>query len=83
VLRGGGGTDTFVFTAGRDRILDFYDDIDTIRIDRSKFSGTKDQLFHDAEIENGNAVFHLDGKHQVVVEGVLDLSDLRDDVFLF
>lgn len=81
-LTGNAGADSFIFTGGRDRITDFQDDLDKIRIDRDFFSGTKSQLFRAAEIKGGNAVFDLDGKHILIVENVDHLSDLRDDVFL-
>ncbi|SET74665.1 calcium-binding protein [Paracoccus homiensis] len=82
-LTGDAGADKFIFTGGRDRITDFQDDVDTIKIDRDFYSGSKAQLFRDAEIKGGNAVFDLDGKHKLIVENVDALSDLRDDVFLF
>lgn len=83
VLTGGRGADTFVFSGGRDRITDFRDDIDTVRIDRDDFDGSKAQLFRDAEIKAGNAIFHLDHKQELTIQGVDSLSELRDDLFFF
>lgn len=85
ILRGGGGADTFVFTKGRDIIRDFQDDTDTIVVDRAMIDGagsTVDDLLGLGDIVNGNAVFDLSGSHQLIVQGVSDLEDLRNDLII-
>ena len=85
ILRGGGGADTFVFTKGRDIIRDFQDNTDTIVVDRAMVDGagsTVDDLLSLGDIVNGNAVFDLSGSHQLIVQGVSDLEDLRNDLII-
>ncbi|SFC06015.1 calcium-binding protein [Tropicimonas isoalkanivorans] len=86
VLRGGGGADTFDFKAGwgRDRIMDFRDDVDTIQLYDDLWRGdlTKGQVLHRfAEVRHGNVVFDF-GEERLKILGVTDLSDLKDDLVI-
>lgn len=85
ILRGGGGADEFVFTKGQDIIRDFEDDVDKIIVDKAMVDGagsTVGDLLDMGEIVNGNAVFDLSGSHQLTVQGVTDLDDLRNDLII-
>ncbi len=85
VLKGGGGADKFMFSAGQDVIRDFKDDVDRVYVDAAMVNGagsTVDDLMEMGEIINGNAVFDLEGSHQLTINGVTDLEDLRDDLFI-
>lgn len=82
ILHGGDGADKFVFDSGQDVIRDFTDDVDTIVIDRALVNGSRDidDVMARGKIINGNAVFDLDGSHQLTVQGVPYLEDLRNDL---
>lgn len=85
MLFGGAGGDKFIFTSGQDTIRDFKDDVDTIVVNRAVINGsgsTIDDLLDRGEIIGGNAVFDLDGSHQLTIRGVTDLEDLRDDLVI-
>ncbi len=86
VLTGGRGTDTFVFSKdyGTDRIRDFTDDADTIRLDEALWEDTltKAQVIRKfATVEDGNIVFDF-GDDTLVIEGFANLTDLKDDLAL-
>ena len=85
VLRGGSGADKFVFDKGQDIIRDFKDDVDTIVVNRVVILGTGstvDDLLEMGKIVNGSAVFDLSGPHQLIVQDVTDLEDLRNDLII-
>lgn len=84
-LWGGRGSDRFIFSAGNDVIRDFKDDADSIVVSRTMIDGagsTVDDLLSMGEIINGNAVFDLAGSHQLTVNGIDDLEDLRNDLII-
>ncbi|WP_244274512.1 hypothetical protein [Labrenzia sp. OB1] len=78
-LTGAGGADTFVFTetSGTDRVTDFTDGEDLIRIERSALT------FEDLVLEASgtDALVRFDGS-TIVLQGV-DLSELDRGDFLF
>ena len=85
VLTGGTGTDFFVFAAGLDRITDFADNIDTLRIERDLMAaGTATwaglralgQEFAD------RVEFRFSATDVLTVAGITALDQLRDD-FVF
>lgn len=83
-LTGGAGSDLFVFVEGfgTDRIKDFEDDKDTIRLDDGLWTGslTKAQVVEKfAEVQRGNMVLDF-GDDRLIIEGFRDLSELRDDL---
>lgn len=85
VLKGGGGADSFFFNSGQDVIRDFKDDVDTIIVEQALINGsgsTVGDLLDMGEIINGNAVFDLSGSHQLTVQDVTDLDDLRNDLII-
>jgi Ca2+-binding RTX toxin-like protein len=82
-LFGGGGNDTFVFgrNGGTDRIRDFADDADTLRLDDGLWRGdlTKAQvLARFAEQVDDDVVFSF-RSGTVIVED-MTVADLRDDL---
>ena len=83
-LTGGAGADVFVFGAGADRVADFADNADTLRIDDSLFP---DQQLTAAEVldrfavaTGGNVVFDFGGGHVLTVQGVATVAALADDL---
>lgn len=85
-LSGGGGADTFRFTAGRDVVQDFTDNLDRIGFDRDLWGGqalSGAQILDFANIVGGDAVFEFDNGARLILRGVNQLSSLSDDVFSF
>lgn len=83
-LEGGGGADKFQFKEGwgRDTIVDFQDDIDTIVLARNLWSGalTKQQVVDNfATVSGGDIVFDF-GDDTLFLKGFSDLSELKDDL---
>lgn len=83
-LDGGGGRDTFVFDAGKDVVLDFQNNIDTLRIERDLGAGnlTKNKLANLVEVVNGNLFFDF-GRDELTVRGINNFNQIRDDIDLF
>lgn len=83
VLSGGIGPDDFVFTAGRDQIRDFGNDMDTIRVESDLFGAVPATW---AEMEARGRVFadrvefDFGNGNVLVVAGVTQLALLADDV---
>ena len=84
-LTGGGGADFFVFRSGSDRIMDFTDDVDTIRIDDVVWGGgarTVAQVLADAEVIGGNTVFDFGNGNTLTVSGLTDIAALQNDLVI-
>ena len=86
VLVGDRGSDTFVFGkgSGKDRILDFEDDVDVIRLDDALWEDalTKAQVIEAfAGIDGRKAVFDS-GEDRLVIKGLGSLEELRDDLVI-
>ncbi|ANT63817.1 hypothetical protein AYJ57_25420 (plasmid) [Salipiger sp. CCB-MM3] len=86
ILEGNAGQDTFVFGDGhgRDRIVDFQDDIDTVSLSADLWDGdlTKRQVINKfAEIKFGNMIFDF-GDERLVLEDFKNMQDLRDDLLI-
>ncbi|MFD0978051.1 calcium-binding protein [Tropicimonas aquimaris] len=83
VMRGDFGRDTFVYHDGRDRILDFEDDADSIVLKVSGVTGmTAEEAIDEFGKQRGdNAVLNFgDGNRLVVVD--TDLGSLADDLIV-
>ena len=83
VLAGGSGRDVFVFAEGADRITDFAEGKDTIRLNDALWSRDLDAagvLKAFGTISDGNAVLDFGGGDVLTVEGVAALSDLLGDL---
>lgn len=83
-LNGGSKSDTFVFLNGdgRDRIVDFKDDVDTIRLDSNLWKGSltgSQVISRFAEVKSGKVIFDF-GDDKLIVSGFSDLSEMRNDL---
>ena len=83
-LTGGVGQDVFVFRnkGGQDRIMDFQDDIDTIRLDHHLWDTqlTKQQVIDQfAQVVDLDIVFDF-GPETLTLKGFSDLTALNDDL---
>ena len=84
-LNGGAGADHFAFHAGRDVILDFQDNVDTLRIDDALWGGgarTVAQVLSYARVVGGNAVFDFGGGNVLTLNGLGSIDALRDDLIV-
>lgn len=83
-LHGGADADRFVFGAGRDVIADFQDDIDTLALDSSLWSGIlnrKQVVKTFAHVQDGGVMFDFGGD-TVFVDGITDRTLLFNDLVL-
>lgn len=83
VLTGGVGADVFLFTAGRDRITDFQDNLDTLWIEGDLFrsgSATWEALVAIGQEFADRVEFRFSNAHVVTVAGVTGIAQLADDV---
>ena len=83
VMRGNAGKDTFVFGAGddRDRIIDFQDDHDTLKLlPDLGVSNLRQALRHASEV-SGNVVFDF-GDGDILTVQNITIADLRDDIVI-
>jgi serralysin len=84
VMTGGAGQDVFVFDGGQDRVADFQDNADLLRVDDSLFAGqrlTVSQVIDTYAREvDGQVLFDFGGGVTLVVQGVSRASQLTDDL---
>lgn len=87
-MAGGGGADTFIFGAsGRDRILDFQNDIDRVQLDASALgvnAGLSGAQVVDSFGTTINGVQALDfgGGNKLIFNGIADLDLIADDLLI-
>ncbi len=83
ILRGGSGRDRFYFNeiSGNDRIADFQNNIDTIRLGDDFGFTTVSQALALAVNVNGNVVFTFDGGQKLTIEGT-NKAALIDDLLV-
>ena len=88
-MEGGAGADLFIFSAHRDTVVDFQDNVDTIAVRgylRDGFGSGTTMTVAEAmgfgEIRGGNAVFDFGNNHVLTVIGVEDLSILANDMII-
>lgn len=82
-LSGGAGEDAFVFAHGRDLILDFQNDFDTIRIDDALWGGgarTVAQVLQFAQVVGGDTVFTFANGHSLTVQNLANVQSLSNDL---
>ncbi|MBR9861857.1 MAG: hypothetical protein GYB24_00250 [Rhodobacteraceae bacterium] len=81
-LTGNGGADTFVFAdkGGKDRVLDFKDDVDRLKFDHTDVSSVDDVLALGTD-KNGNAVFTFSDGLVVTVNDIT-VADLSNDILI-
>jgi Ca2+-binding RTX toxin-like protein len=86
-LFGGAGADRFIFgpNGGRDDIMDFQDNVDTIYISRSYFA-TKQEVLDNISSSGGDSAIDLSGNGndnpRIVIYNI-DASQLANDIVLF
>ncbi len=84
-LAGGTGADTFVFKANfsKDRIVDFEDNVDTLKLDDVLWGGGKtaaqvvDQY---ATVSGGNTIFDFGNGDVITIIGITDKSIFDNDI---
>ncbi|MGA0613490.1 M10 family metallopeptidase [Paracoccus sp. KR1-242] len=84
-LWGGAGADVFLFNAGRDRIMDFQNDIDTIQIDDALWGGAPRsvaQVLRLATVADGDVVFNFGNGHSLTVENLTNIQALANDLII-
>lgn len=85
-LRGGAGADQFIFAAGRDLILDFQNDIDTIRIDDALWGGqprSVAQVLQMASVTGGDTLLDFGNGNSLRIAGLTNVAALADDLVIF
>ncbi|HHS94775.1 MAG TPA: hypothetical protein ENK63_05510 [Rhodobacterales bacterium] len=87
VLIGGTGEDTFEFAGnfGRDRIVRFEDDRDTLVLDHALWGGgmSKAKVLRTFATEHsGHVTFDFGHGEAILITGIKNLSDLRDDLVI-
>jgi len=86
-LGGGAGADTFVFAGGfgRDRVIGFADNVDTLQLNDNLWTGTltaSQVVANFASVSGGDALFDFGGGDVLVVAGVTDVRSLIDDILI-
>jgi uncharacterized protein len=87
-LYGGAGADRFVFGAngGRDDIMDFQDNVDTIYISKAYFA-TIQEVLENCSSSGGDSAIDLSGNGddnpRIVLYGLDDFNKLANDIVLF
>ncbi len=81
-LRGDGGADRFIFKDGKDVVLDFQDNIDTVVFSHSLVNGslTKARLANIVDEGAGQLTFDFGHGDQLTIKGISNFADLRDDI---
>lgn len=84
VLTGGAGSDVFLFDDGRDRILDFQGNVDTIRLSQALWGGglrVGEVLSTFARFTSNGVILDF-GAEELVIQGAPSISALLDDLVL-
>lgn len=84
-VHGGAGADDFIFNGGQMTIVDFTDNVDDLVINRAAIGAadlTRAEIFADAKLVGGDMLLYLTPSRYVRLEGVSDVSELADDLFL-
>ncbi|CAM3858183.1 M10 family metallopeptidase [Paracoccus yeei] len=85
LLSGGAGADTFFFDHGADVILDFQDNLDTIRVDDALWGGAARsvaQVLRMATVVDGDLVLDFGGGHRLTVADLARPGLLADDLII-
>ena len=87
-LFGDDGKDTFIFETGfgADKVKDFEDNIDTLKLDDALWGGGKTAAQVVAEfatVSGSNVLFDFGGGQKLTVIGVTDLSVFNNDILIF
>ena len=84
-LTGDAGADTFLFRNGRDRVMDFVDNVDTLALDNALWAGahlSTAQILAKASMIAGDVVFNFGGGHVLTVHGPASVAALADDLMV-
>lgn len=85
MLDGGKSTDTFVFGAGVDHIVNFQDDIDTLLLEAALWGGaalSADEILDGyGSFSGGTATLDF-GAEVLTIDGLGSLSELQNDLGL-
>ncbi len=87
-LWGEADRDTFIFAVGfgSDRVKDFADNIDQLRLDDAIWGGGKTAaqvVAAFASVVDGNTLFNFGGGQKITVSGVTDTSVFLNDIVIF
>ena len=85
LLSGGAGADIFFFDHGADVILDFQDNLDTIRVDDALWGGAPRsvaQVLRMATVVDGDLVLDFGGGHRLTVADLARPGLLADDLII-
>ncbi|WP_423207422.1 peptidase [Paracoccus yeei] len=85
LLSGGAGADTFFFDHGADVILDFQDNLDTIRVDDALWGGAARsvaQVLRMATVVDGDLVLDFGSGHRLTVADLARPGLLADDLII-
>ena len=85
LLSGGAGADIFFFDHGADVILDFQDNLDTIRVDDALWGGAARsvaQVLRMATVVDGDLVLDFGGGHRLTVADLARPGLLADDLII-
>ena len=84
-LFGNGGADTFVFASGRDTVMDFQNNIDTLRIDDALWGGgarSVAQVLNMAIHVSGDIVFRFANGQTLTIDDYASIASLQDDLII-
>lgn len=82
-LTGGVGADSFVFSSGKDAVMDFQNDVDTVVLDHGLWVGgtrTPQQMLSCARVTNGDLLFTFPRGATPPIENVPNPNLLLDDL---
>ncbi len=85
-LEGGSNSDVFVYSSGADVVLDFVDNVDTLRFDSALWGGgalTSKQILTFARVDGADVVFDFGDGNTLTVMSVYDTSILFNDIDYF
>ncbi|AYF02263.1 hypothetical protein PY32053_02670 [Paracoccus yeei] len=85
LLSGGAGADNFIFNHGADVILDFQDNLDTIRLDDALWGGAARsvaQVLRMATVVDGDLVLDFGSGHRLTVADLARPGLLADDLII-
>jgi serralysin len=84
-MTGGAGSDVFFFAGGRDVVLDFRNDVDTLALDDALWGRqdlTKGEILDKATLDDGDVLFDFGNGNTLRIENLTQISQLRDDFYI-
>lgn len=84
LLFGGTGADSFIFTAGKDRVADFDTAQDSLTLESMLWNNEAlipgDVLFLFGHIEGADTMLDFDGGHSLTLSGITDWTALAAQI---